>query len=228
MPQEQLSMVKDPINAQRYATQRMLSPEDLAQPLYDRVNYASTGAAQLSFYSQQIGQTATLITGNGTTPGVPSATTTKAKSYRDTNMQNAGVVPTKRFTFTGLAVNYIPSTTLYSNITTACSIGQDILTLKNAGYIEFRIVDKPLLYIPLNMVPETNPIHSFSTTAANITTVSSGTLAAIPYPQFKFAIPITLNPYENFSFTMVFDGSPQLSQTMDIQAVLFGFMRRPS
>lgn len=35
-PQRKLVGGNDPINAQRYSTQRPYSPEDLAQPLYDR------------------------------------------------------------------------------------------------------------------------------------------------------------------------------------------------
>jgi hypothetical protein len=209
----------DPIQAQRYATQRAFSPEDLSQPLYDRVNYPAAGSNSISFFATQFGQSVTL--------NQAGASATKNKTYRDTNMDNGGVVPTKRYTFIGLAINYIPAqqtpTTLLTN-----TIVDDITRLMNGGYIEFRIVDKPLLYLPLNLVPMSNPISALSTTVTNSCLVGYGANAAIPFPMFKFAIPITLNPYENFRFTMNFDGTITIGQSTDIQVVLHAYMRRPS
>ncbi len=79
--------VTDPLKAQGFRTQRAESPEDLWQPLYDRVNYPAIGATQLAFFSTPQGQVAPLILGIG-------AAANKVKTYRDTNMQNANVVPT--------------------------------------------------------------------------------------------------------------------------------------
>lgn len=56
--------------------------------MYDRVNYPAVGATQLAFFSTPQGQVATLILG-------VAAAAAKVKTYRDTNMQNANVVPTK-------------------------------------------------------------------------------------------------------------------------------------
>lgn len=218
--QNALVRSSDPINAQRYATQRPYSPEDLAQPLYDRVNYPVGGVNQLRCFSQPLGTVVTL-----NQAGVVNAA--KNKSYRDTNMDNAGVVPTKRYTFTGLSINYIPVQQV-STVANTATIGDDIMRLMNGGYVEFRIVDKPLLYVPLNLIPSSNPINSIATTVNASTTFGTGALAALPFPMFKFAIPITLNPYENFSFILNFDGIVTVVQSMDIQVVLHAFMRRPS
>lgn len=215
-----MSAGSDPINAQRYATQRPYSPEDLAQPLFDRINYPAAGATELRCFTQPLGSVVTL-----NQAGVALAT--KTKSYRDTNMDNAGVVPTKRYTFTGVTINYIPLQQAPAAANTV-SIADDIIRLMNGGYVEFRIVDKPLLYVPLNLIPSSNPINSISTTQNASTVMGTGALAAIPYPMFKFAIPITLNPYENFSFILRFDGVVTVSQSTDIQVVLSAFMRRPS
>ena len=70
--------VTDPLRAQGYRTQRAESPEDLWQPLYDRVNYPQAGATQLAFFSVPQGQAATLITG-------VAAAAAKVKDFRDTN-----------------------------------------------------------------------------------------------------------------------------------------------
>lgn len=75
----------DPLKAQGFRTQRAELPEDLWQPLYDRVNYTAAGTSQLSFFSTVLGQSATLIRA-----GSASAV---SKTKRDTNMENANVVP---------------------------------------------------------------------------------------------------------------------------------------
>lgn len=215
----QMVAAPDPIQAQRFATQRPFSPEDLSQPLYDRVNYPTAGSNVLSFFAQQFGQSATL--------NIAGAAAAKNKTYRDTNMDNGGVVPTKRYTFIGLAVNYMPVQQAVAGANTP-SIIDDITKLMNGGYIEFRIVDKPLLYLPLNLIPQSNPVSAISSTANNVTLIGIGAAAAIPFPMFKFSIPITLNPYENFRFTMTFDGTITIANSMDIQTVLHAYMRRPS
>jgi len=218
MAGQQLS-TRGGVPSQKYSTQRPFSPEDLSQPLYDRVRYVSTGSQELAFFAAQKGQQATL--------GLNGTSQVKAKTYRDTNMDNGGVVPTKRYTFIGMAINYIPVQQAVAAAFTV-SICDDMLRLKNAGYLEFRIVDKPLLYLPLNQVPESQPIAAVSTTQNAVTVIGAGVIAALPFPMYKFAIPITLNPYENFSFTLKFDGTQLTTQDYDIQVVLHAFMRRPS
>ena len=42
-------MAGDPMKAQAYRTQRAELPEDLWQPLYDRVNYPAAGTSALGF-----------------------------------------------------------------------------------------------------------------------------------------------------------------------------------
>lgn len=209
----------DPINSQLYSTQRMGLPEDLFQPIYDRVNYAAGGAAALSFFSQPQGALVTLNAGG--------AAVARNKTYRDTNMQTAGVMASKRFTIIGMAINFIPVQQAVAGAMTA-RIGDDLLILKNGGWVEFRVGDKPLLYMPMNLIPESNPISSLATTANNVTIIGAGATAAIPYPMMKFAIPVTINPQETFTFVTNFDGAPAISQSTDIQVVLYSFMRRPS
>lgn len=215
-----MTQAQDPIQAQRYATQRPYSPEDLSQPLYDRVQYPAAGVNQLIFYAQQLGQIASL-----NQAGVINAT--KSKTYRDTNMDNGSVVPTKRYTFIGLAMNFIPVQQV-ANVAATVNIVDDVMRLLYGGYLEFRIVDKPLLYLPLTLVPSSLPFSAIATTANNSTLVGMGVSAAIPYPMYKFSIPITLNPYENFRFQCSWDGAVVIGQATDIQSVLHAYMRRPS
>ena len=44
-----IARMNDPLNAQGFRTQRAEMPEDLWQPLYDRVNVATTVPATLGF-----------------------------------------------------------------------------------------------------------------------------------------------------------------------------------
>ena len=94
MPNRSLGPV-DPLKSQGFRTQRAELPEDLWQPLYDRVNYSSGSTTSMSFFSASKGSSASLMTG-------VAAAATKTKDYRDTNMENSNVVPTKMFKFVGI------------------------------------------------------------------------------------------------------------------------------
>lgn len=206
---------KDPMNAQGFRTQRAELPEDLWQPLYDRVNYPSAGTTTLSFFSLPKGTSATLITN--------SVAATRTKSQRDTNLENQNVVPTKMFKFVGISLAYIHVDE------DAATNSQDRDKLRNNGYLTFRIVDKDILFLPLIAIPELNPIVSAATTATNTTINSVAGGGGNNVPMYKFPIPITLNPYENFSVNLVFDGTTTtLTNTLDVALILQGYMRRPT
>lgn len=205
---------KDPLAAQGYRTQRAELPEDLWQPLYDRVNYAAGGANTLSFFSIPRGQSATLITAG--------SAAAKAKTYRDTNMENAGVIPTKMFKFVGISwamVHLTPATPTNP---------ADRDKLREGGYLHFRIVDKDLLYLPLIAMPECNPQIAMSTTAATTTMIGGAGGGGANVPMYKLPIPITLNPYENFSLALNWDGTVTLTNAVDVYVILHGYMRRPT
>ncbi len=206
----------DPLKAQGFRTQRAELPEDLWQPLYDRVNYPNVGATSLSFFSTPRGQSATLITGVG-------AAAAKIKDFRDTNMENANVVPTKMFKFMGVSLGLI------NQVPGAVANGADRDRLRYNAYFKFRIVDKDLLYLPLIAIPEVNPLVVGSTTATNSTILSA--IGGGGTPMYKFPIPITLNPYENFTVEIDLSAAVALADatsSMDVYVILQGFMRRPT
>lgn len=109
------------------------------------------------------------------------------------------------------------------------TIGDDIMRLKYGGWFELKIIDKPILQIPMHYIPESNPMVAASTTE-NISTVwaSGQNGGGGPIAMYKFGIPITLNPFESFACTLNFDGVVALNQTFDIQLALHAFMRRPT
>ncbi|HDK42886.1 MAG TPA: hypothetical protein ENG87_05885 [Candidatus Pacearchaeota archaeon] len=215
MPQKRLG--SDPLKAQGYRTQRAELPEDLWQPLYDRVNYPAAGASSLSFFSNSRGSSATLITG-------VAAATAKTKDFRDTNMENSNVVPTKMFKFVGISLGFI------NQIPGSSTDAADRDRLRNNSYFHFRIVDKDILYLPLISIPEVNPLVVGATTENATTILGSAGGGGANVPMYKLPIPITLNPYENFNVEIILSASVALagSQSMDIYVILQGFMRRPT
>lgn len=213
---------RDPLQAQGFRTQRAELPEDLWQPLYDRVNYPAAGATSLSFFSVQRGGNATLITG-------VAAAAAKAKDYRDTNMENANVVPTKMYKFVGISlafINQIPGTV--GALTANDAADRD--RVRNNAWFTLRIVDKDLLFLPLVCIPEVNPFTVASTVVNNSSVLGTAGGGGQNVAMYKLPIPITLNPYENFTCQINLSAAVALSgaQSMDIYVILQGFMRRPT
>jgi len=208
-------MAGDPMKAQAYRTQRAELPEDLWQPLYDRVNYPAAGTSALGFFSSSRGQTATLL--STVAAGVWTAAA-KVKSFRDTNIENSNVVPTKMFKIVGVSVAFLHANQNDGNVT------RDREIVRGGSFLQFRIVDKDIIFLPLVTIPEMNPV--VSTTGNNVNGTAGG--GGQNVPMYKFPIPITINPYENFTIQMTSDNSPPISQTMDIYMMLHAYMRRPT
>lgn len=207
--------VQDPMRAQQYRTQRAEMPEDLWQPLYDRVNYPAAGTSALGFFSSSRGQTATLL--STVTAGVWTAAA-KVKTFRDTNIENSNVVPTKMFKVVGCSVGMLSANQNSTNVT------RDREIIRGGAYLQFRIVDKDIIFLPLITIPEMNPVVSTTANSVNGTAGGGGQNV----PMYKFPIPITINPYENFTVQLNVDNSPPIDQTMDIYLMLHAYMRRPT
>ena len=208
-------MTMDPLNAQGFRTQRAELPEDLWQPLYDRANYAAAGQSTLQFFSVPRGQSATLISPTGTAAA-------KSKTYRDTNMDNSSVVPTKLYKFVGISIGYVHNTlTLATN-------SDDRTKIRDNSVLHFKIVDKDILYLPMIAIPEVNPIVSVATTlnATSITACAPG--GGLASAMYRFPLAITLNPFENFAVSIDFDGTQTVTATLDVYCILHAFMRRPT
>lgn len=205
-------MTADPMRAQGFRTQRAELPEDLAQPLYDRVNYPTGGVSQMSFFATPIGQSATLITAG--------SAASKVKNLRDTNMQTSNVVPAKMFKFHGISIGFVHiDNTLSTNV-------NDRIKIRDGSYLEFTIVDKTILQVPLLLIPESNFISSVATTAT--ATSISAAVGGSGVPYYKLGIPITLNPFENFSVTIKTDGTVLVTGSTDVYLFMHGLMRRPT
>ena len=180
----------------------------------DRMHYAAAGATELSFFSQARGQSATLITAG--------AAAAKSKSYRDTNMESSNVVPTKLFKFLGISIAFVHE----DEGEIANPTDRD--KIRNGAYLQFRIVDKDILIIPLLCIPELNPNVIGGTTKNDSTILGAAGGGGYGVPMYRLGIPITLNPYENFSVAIKLDGTVTTTKAVDIYVIMQGFMRRPT
>lgn len=134
----------------------------------------------------------------------------KVKTFRDTNIENSNVVPTKMFKVVGCSVGFLHANQNATN----CSRDREII--RGGSYLQFRIVDKDIIFLPLITIPEMNPIGSSTANSVNATSGGGGQNV----PMYKFPIPITINPYENFTVQLNLDNSPPIDQTMDIYLML--------
>ncbi len=213
---------RDPMRAQSFRTQRAELPEDLWQPLYDRSQYAAAGTTQVSFFSTPRGGSATLLTTH-TGAGVWSSAS-RVKTFQDTNIENANVVPTKMFKIVGVSLAYIHQ----DNAITTVLNASDREALRAGSYIQFRIVDKDIIYLPLVTIPELNPITAVATTVNAATITASAGGGGSNVPMYKFPIPITINPYENFTVSLNTISGVVINNIIDVYLVLHAYMRRPT
>lgn len=213
----------DPGQFAKYRTQMRESPEDIWQPVYDRKNYPSAGAFELTFFSIPVGGVDTLIRAG--------AAASVTKTRRDTNLEQQGVIPTKAFKIHGFSLCFVPVQQAASATgpTATSSIMDDMMRLMYGGFLEFRIVDKPYLYLPLHKIPGTGVLRgSAVASTAGISAMSGGGPGTgAPRDIYWIGIPLVLDPYQNFSARLQFDGSPPLNQTFDIQLFMEGYLRRP-
>ncbi len=92
------------------------------------------------------------------------------------------------------------------------------------------IVDKPYLYLPLHKIPATGVLRGTAFAAATGPVVgesAGGPGTGAPRDIYWIGIPLVLDPYQNFSLRLQFDGSPPTNMTWDIQVFMEGYLRRP-
>lgn len=220
MPGMPMGRPQDPLAMAQLRTQMRENPEDIYQPQYDRVNYPAAGQFELSFFTQAIGASVTLIQGG--------VTVTKQKSHRDTNLTQPGVIPTKAMQIHGFSVDYIPVQQAVAGANTP-SIVDDVQRLMYGGYFTLTLIDKPYLIVPNFLVPALGQVRgSVATTATAVTVLSApGGGTGGVRDIFWIGVPLTVDPYQSFAVKMNFDGSPVVTQTYDINVTLHCYLRRP-
>jgi hypothetical protein len=189
----------------------------LNQPLYDRVNVPTTiPTAAIPFFTIPAGGSATIIRG--------STATAYTKTRRDTNMDIGGQSPQKAFLIVGMSIDFIPISPAAATATGAF-VTQDIMTLKNGLWFQFKIVDTLVVEGPVKMIPALDP---FVATTLNAS-LASGTNSQGGVPMYKFPEAVLLPPTTNFVATMTFDpptSAIALNQTFDILWTFHALLER--
>ena len=211
-------MAVDPARMKQFRVQDRGRPEDIWQPLYDRVNVATTVPAEVGFFATARGSTATLIRG--------TATTSAAKTTRDTNLDTPQQIPAKGFQARGLSTYFVAGDIDPDSANTD-ELVADIRKLIDNGYLEWKVGDKLILEIPIDLIPAYTAIYGFASTTRN----SQAVVQAQPFSGrglYVIGVPITFQPFVTFTLKYKFDGSITLAQTLDVKLYLHGVMRRPT
>jgi hypothetical protein len=145
------------------------------------------------------------------------------KTRRDTNLEQQGVIPTKALQIHGFTISYIPLQQAVGVAATG-SIPADTQILTYGGFLQLNLIDKPYFFLPNILIPSTGVL----TTAAATTIASApGSGSGNPRDAYWTGVPLTIDPYQNFSARMQFDGSPPIGQTNDIYLFMHCYVRRP-
>jgi len=211
---------RDPLQLAAMRTQMREAPEDIYQPFWDRVNYPAAGSANLSFFTIPKGQQATLIRA-----GVAANVT---KTFRDSNLEQPGVVPSKALSVRGFSLSFVPLQQAIAGAATP-SIPDDVQRLTYGGFLQLDLLDKPYLRLPLILLPSTGVLRGLAaTTATAVTMISApGSGSGNPRDSFWTGVPLTIDPYQTFTAQMQWDGTVALVQTFDLYLFLHCYVRRP-
>jgi hypothetical protein len=186
--------------------------EEFNQPLYDRINIATTVPSSVNMFSNPIGANVTLITG--------AAAATKAKTRRDTNMETAGFIPVKAHEIKGIGI------AVYHEDRNNALNAEDRAYVLDGGWLKFTVGgSKTILEIPLSGLPILN---DFSSVATTVTATTINALGGPRAPMYKVNPPVAMKPSTNFAIELHWDLAITLNNTLDLQLFLFGGMRRPT
>lgn len=200
-------------------TFRPEQPEDLWQPIYDRMNYAAAGTTQIRFFSIALGGSTTLITAG--------SAAAKNKTYRDTNWQTSGADLNRAYEAHGVGMIFVPVQQAVDNASSN-DIVDDMMRVLYGGWLNIETNNNRKFQLPLCLIPAPAMFRaSVATTATNTTLVSGGGVTS-SRDFFMFNVPLVLEPGQTIDMTMNWDGTVSITQTMDIYLVLAAYMRKPS
>jgi hypothetical protein len=193
-------------------------PQYFDQPLYDTVAYPILGAATLNFFTIPLGQPAVIRTPLG---GAPVAGVQWPKTYRDTNMRVAGIIPGEEmYEFSGFNIVFrravLPAT---PELITDLADRQHIM---NNGWFNIRIGMKDVFYIPSDLVPAFNPLVATSWAGQGLQ--NNGMRA----PMYSFRTPIYVQGGQTINVTLNYPGNVVVTTSVDLLLTLYAQMERPS
>jgi hypothetical protein len=190
--------------------------EIFVQPVYDRVNLATSLTGQILAFSVPKGTTVSLIRGGAVTSAV--------KTVRDTNLPQPGADNNRDYLLYGLSMALFPTSHAPTGANSA-SIRADKDQIKEGGVLNFKIGDKQIIDLPLWQIPEMNAESGASSTATG-STVFGGAQFNSPYVNFGEEIPLIRG--QVISMAITFDGTITLSQSFDLALVFAAALKRDS
>lgn len=192
--------------------------EYLDQPLYDTMYYPIAGTMQINFFTVPLGQPAVIRTPLG---GAPVAGVNWPKTYRDTNMRVAGIIPgEEEWEFQGFNLCFRRAV-LPATPELITDLADEKLIMDNGWFI-IKIGQKDVLYVPSNLVPVFNPVTN--TTWAGQGLRVNGLLA----PMYSFGTPYYVMGGQTINVSWNFPGAVVVTTAVDILLTMVARMSRPS
>ena len=205
-----------PITSRKIVRNQVLNynaQEQFDQALYDTAHYPAAGTGSLSFFSNPVGTTVTLIRAG--------AAGSFAKTKRDTNLTTNGMVSGQLYFVDGL------SFALRHEDEGEALNASDRDKIRMGSWLEFKIGSKLIFEMPSYMIPELNPI-SAAATSVTATSILASVGGGGHSSRFKFANAIPIPPNQSFTLTMNFDGTVTTTKAVDVAVILHAQQRRPS
>ncbi len=205
---------QDALNA--YKVNRPGMGEVVRQRLYDYQLIPTAGAAQFTYFALPLGQ--------GITSAVGAVVGT-AKTYADTNLTNAGMLPKPiSYLIESIEINFEPGSVATANTFTpilpnifiavaaaaALSQIQDVNQYRIAGWLELFIGSKTYLWeAPLGVFPPKVCLELDAAIASNSATTAEVAAVAAKWGGRYYYLdpPITLESQQNFAVFIKFPGA---------------------
>lgn len=195
------------------------SYESVTWPIYDTADYTSASTTILTFFQTPNGQS--------------------SKTYGDTNMDTAGIIPSPNYYFvTGIEVQIIPVITDLPSIGPVADVASKWLNdvyqmYYSKNFAQLVIGAKKYITEPINKFVPTHRLDGFAALATNLTSGAStqsqavfAQLCGVPYEIQPFLLP----PNQPFQFTINWPTAVTLASTHNpnIQVTFNGVMYRPA
>lgn len=232
-------------SAADFNSRRVTNPgqaEVVRQRFYDYLLYPAAGQAQLTFFSQPIGQ--------GITSAIGAVVGT-GKTQFDTNLELPNTLPSgKQFMIESIEVLFFPGAVATANTYTPAQFGafnatasaanvqviggaNDVMTFYQAGMLELNVLSKNYLREtpPLCFPPKAHFDFSGDVSSnAAATGVSGFALAKAAGRPYYISPEITLQPAVNFEVLLRYPAAVPLPSTFNarVGVILDGYFQRAS
>lgn len=201
----------------QYNVNRPDQVEVIRQSLYDFTTYAQAGQTQLQFFQTPKGQS--------------------SKTFADTNMTNAGMLPSPQsFLVENIQIYLFPAVAELAGIgasTLHDDFIKDVYNVMTTGWLELFIGSKPYLdEAPLMKFPPANGLSGYAA-LSDTTTAAADKNAWISYasnsgPIYEMSPQLLIPPTQNFVVTLNWPTAQAITAAARIGVVMGGVLYRNS